>query len=229
MRSGIEIGRILEAMRAAGDSVTASLQADEILFMSRFLRVDPEAGIIIIGWSDSKQANTALLARRSITFHCNHQGTRYDFVATDPTEVGHQGETAIQLSFPGALLALQRRARLRVLAQPRVPLRCEVRLGPVSFDAQVVDISLDGLGVIVYDPQIRLEPGARLEKVRIIHPNRAPVTVDLEIRHVTTIVVPRTGGFAHRAGCRFLGDPKDLEDMIRLFVTELGAPGETSP
>lgn len=228
VRSGIEIGRTLEAIRAAGDTLTASFESGELLFLSRLLSVDPEAGYFVIAWSESKQANAALLASRSIAFCCNLQGTRYEFVAADPRQIRSAGAPAIQLSFPAGMLALRRRAQVRIAVPPPLILHCQIKAGPVSYSAQMVDISMDGIGAILYDLSIQLEPGARLEAARIMHPQRDPVVVDLEVRHVTRVSL-REGGYANRAGCRFIGAPKDIEDLIRLFVTALGAPGESSP
>jgi hypothetical protein len=49
----------------------------------------------------------------------------------------------------------------------------------------------------------------------------AAVRADLEVRDVTRVALP-DGRPANRAGCRILAHDKDLEELIRLFVTELG-------
>ena len=125
----------------------------------------------------------------------------------------------IELDFPDALVALQRRAHARG-GVPPVPLRCEVQVGVLSFDAHVVDISLSGLGALIYDPGIHLEPGTVLKGARILHPERRPVLVDLELRYMRPVTLP-DGSAAVRAGCRLLASRRVIEDLMRLFVTEL--------
>jgi c-di-GMP-binding flagellar brake protein YcgR len=223
VRSRAEIGTSLEAMRAAGNPVTASLERGEHLFLSRLLRVDPRNQAIVVACSELRSANHALLSSATATFSCNHRGVHYEFVAANPNEVEFEGAPAIQLSFPTALLALHRRAQPRFMVPPRVPLRCVVEWGPVSFDARVVDISRQGIGAIVYDPGIRLEPGTRLPRARIEHPARS-IMVALEVRHARKVTLPG-GKPALRAGCRLIGAQHDLEDLIRLFVTDLDAAG----
>ena len=222
VRSGIEIGRTLEAMLADGDNVTAVCQEGERLFLSRLLRVEPVEGRFIVARSATKEADLALLASSSVTFACNHRGAHYNFVATAPCAVEHEGSAAIRFAFPLALYAHQRRTLPRIRAQPRIPLRCEISWGPLSFDAEVVDVSLDGIGTVVYDAGVRLPTGTMLERVRIVHPERSPVIVDLEVRYSCAIIA-RDGGPAMRSGCRFLGQSEDLRDLMRLFVTELDA------
>lgn len=208
-------------MRDHADLVTANIESGEVLFMSRLLRVEPGQGFMVLACAEQKHANSALLAERVVTFRCNHRGTHYEFAAGAPHEVQHDGAPAIQLTLPVAVVALQRRAQPRTAVPPRVPLRCEIRLGPVSFDASVVDVSIGGIGSLVYDAGIRVDPGTQITRVHIRHPQREPVVVDLEVRYVTRVLLP-DGRRANRAGCRILGTSKDIEDLIGLFVTELG-------
>ena len=222
VRSGIEIGHTLEAMLADGDPVTAEVQAGERLFLSRLLRVESFEGWFVVACSATKETNLALLSAPSATLTCNHRGVHYNFIATAPREIEHEGSAAIRFAFPLALFAHQRRAQPRIQAPARIPLRCEIAWGPLSFDAQVVDVSLEGIGTIVYDTDIHLDAGTRLERVRIVHPERSPVVVDLEVRY-SCPALQRDGTPAMRSGCRFLGASEDLNDLIRLFVTDLDA------
>ena len=190
------------------------------MFLSRLLHVDPEAGSMVIAWSTSKDANLAILATQRVAFRCNHEGAHYEFLATEAHETDHGGQPGIQFAFPDALLVMHRRAHKRYALPPQVPLTCEISLGPIAFDAQVVDISLSGIGAITYDASIRLEPGMMLRRTRIIQPRGHPVVVDLEVRHISRIILP-DGRAAHRAGCRFSGATREIESLIRFFVTEL--------
>lgn len=222
VRSGIEIGRTLEAMLADADNVSAVWQEGERLFLSRLLRVEPVEGWFVVACDATREANVALLASSAVTFTCNHRGAHYNFVATAPCTVEHERAAAIRFAFPLALFAHQRRTQPRIQAPARIPLRCEIPWGPLSFDAEVVDVSLDGIGTIVYGADIQLPTGTKLERARIMHPDRTPVVIDLEVRYAIRMT-GRDGAPAMRSGCRFLGASEDLHDLIRLFVTELDA------
>jgi c-di-GMP-binding flagellar brake protein YcgR len=219
VRSGAEIGESLEAMRADGDILTASVQDGQLLFLSRLLRVAARERAIVVACSELRQANHALLASASAVFSCNHQGGHFEFVAGQPHEIEFAGGTAIQLSFPTSLIVQQRRAHLRLPVPTRVPLKCIVEWGALRFDAKIVDISRKGVGTLLYATGVQIEPGTRLPRVRIEHPLRS-VMVGLEVRHARQVILP-DGRVAMRAGCRLIGAHHDLDELIQLFNTEL--------
>jgi len=104
-----------------------------------------------------------------------------------------------------------------------VALLCEMRIGALSLEAAVVDISLGGMGTLVYDSRVRLEPGMRVPRARILHGGADPVTVELDITNVTQ-VVDREGRTANRAGCLIRGSRQTLEELVRMFISDLGEP-----
>ena len=106
---------------------------------------------------------------------------------------------------------------------PSVALRCEMRVGALTLEAAVVDVSLGGMGTLVYDSRVRLEPGMRIEHARVLHGDNTPVIVDLEISNVST-VVDRDGRPANRAGCVIHGSRETLEELVLMFISDLGEP-----
>ena len=114
-----------------------------------------------------------------------------------------------------------KRAFPRRAVPAKVALRCEMRVGALSLEAAVVDVSLGGIGTLVYDPRVRLAPGLRVENARILHSDNLPVIVDLEITNVSP-VVDREGRQANRAGCIIRGSRETLEELVRMFISDLG-------
>ncbi len=222
VRAGAEMAHSLKEICTAAETLAASLPPGDTLFLSRLLHVDPEAGSIVIASSASKDANLALLAAKQVRFRCNHEGVHYEFLATGPRETDLGGHAGIQLAFPEVLLVWHRRAQRRYAVPPQVPLNCEIAVGPIAFEAKVVDISLSGIGAIIYDASIHLEPGMVLRGTRILQPRGLLVTVDLDVRHIARIVSPE-GRAVYRAGCRFIGSAAEIERLVRFFVTELDA------
>jgi c-di-GMP-binding flagellar brake protein YcgR len=106
---------------------------------------------------------------------------------------------------------------------PSVALRCEMRIGALTLEAAVVDVSLGGMGTLVYDSRVRLEPGMRIANARVMHGDNTPVTVDLQISNVST-VVDRDGRPANRAGCIIRGSRETLEELVLMFISDLGEP-----
>jgi hypothetical protein len=160
-------------------------------------------------------------------FECNGypKGTspvsQFAFTGGRPHQAVHRGQACIQCELPTLMLAAQqRRAATRVEVPVRAPVTCTVRMGPVTFDTQVADISLDGMGILVSDSAIPACAGTRLEHARIRHPQSEPIAVDLEVRYVTRVKLPN-GERVSRLGCKIIGSPQHLEELIRLFIVDL--------
>lgn len=220
VRSGIEIGRLLDAMLLDGDAVTASLPQQQ-LFLSQLLYVEPVRGYLLLTYTDHKPANSAALAAGSLTLRCNHRGAQFAFTAHGPRHAAHAGRPCIQCGLPTAILGMQqRRSNARVLVPAEAPVVCDLRMGLQAFAARVADVSLDGVCMLVSDPAIPLCEGTRLERARIRHPQSEPFEVDLEVRHVARMVLPN-GERASRIGCTVVGSREMLENLIRLFVIDL--------
>lgn len=220
VRSGIEIDRILSAMVDDGATVSARLPS-KVLFLSRLVSVDPVKQHMLLSYSDHKPANSGVLATRSITLRCNHRGAQFAFSCSAPRQAVHASQPAIQVGVPATMLAVQHRRtvqRVEVPAQAQV--YCQLRMGLINFGAKLVDVSLDGMGFLVCDDAVPLCAGTRLEGARIRHPQREPLAVDIEVRHVFRALLP-DGKRATRIGCRILAAPADLEELIRLFIIDL--------
>jgi len=220
VRSGIEIGRLLDSMAQDRDAVTAQVPP-QLLFLSQLLYVEPVRGFMLLSYSDHKPANSAVLSARSLTFRCNHRGAQFAFTGDAPRQAAHEGQACIQCGLPTAVLGMQRRASGRVQVPAQAPVTCDLRMGLISFPGKVVDVSLDGIGTLVADPTIPLCAGTRLENARIRHPECEPFYVDFDVRYITRVTLPN-GERASRIGCQVVGSRAVLEDLIRLFIIDLG-------
>lgn len=219
VRSGIEIGRLLDSMVEDRDAVTASLP-QKVLFLSQLVYVEPVRGFLLLDFAEHKAANTAALAAPRLTLRCNHRGAQFAFIGTGPRQTTHRGQACIQTSFPTQVLGVQRRAEVRVNIPQNAPVGCDVRMGLQQFAARVADVSHDGICMLITDPTIPLCAGTRLERARIRHPQAEPFEVDFEVRNVARVTLPN-GERATRVGCRVVGTRETLEALIRLFIIDL--------
>ena len=77
-------------------------------------------------------------------------------------------------------------------------LRCVADAGGFApFDAQIKDVSLGGISVLLYPPDVMLEPGTVLAGSRIEIPRSDTIAIDLEVRY-SELVTMRTAA-AHAA------------------------------
>ena len=123
---------------------------------------------------------------------------------------------------PKIMLAMQHhRNQSRAQHLPgEVDVRCELWLGVISFEARLVDMSLDGKAYLVADDGVPVCAGTRLPKTRSVCEGRAPLMVDIVVDQVAH-GVQHNGKRATRLGCRIVAKPEKFEKIIRLFIIDL--------
>lgn len=221
VRSRLEIARILLSIAEKRTPLTTYFPAIDHLFISLLRQVDADGGCLIVDYSGDKAANAAMLAASSVRFSSNDAQAGIEFIGANPAETMVGQAAAIRFAFPDELMVQQRRAHRRIGNLPGVPLRCVADTrGVIPFEAEIVDFSLGGMGAMVYDDGIRLDAGTVLHGCKIIHPGGAALELDIEIRYTVPTALAN-GTRARRSGCRFIGVPAQLEDMIRVFVLDL--------
>jgi c-di-GMP-binding flagellar brake protein YcgR len=219
VRSPSEMYRTLEAIRASQDTVTATLDSGRVFFTSRLLHVDEALRFIVLRWSEHRPANSVLLAAVSALFHCSHGDKHIEFVTGDPREMDYGGKRAIRTRFPTLMLALHRRIHPRQVVPTELPLRCKIPLDGKVHEATVTDISLGGVGMLVYETDERIDPGTLIEHAIVLHPQGRRIVVDLEVRHVARVLLPN-GRPVFRTGCRLFSSPEEIEILMSLFARE---------
>jgi c-di-GMP-binding flagellar brake protein YcgR len=220
VRSEIEIGRILDSMLEDHDTLRANLPS-QLMFLSQLLLVEPVKGYMLLSYSNHKPANAVALAQPKLTLVCNHRGAQFAFAAANPHAAVHIGQACIQSPLPSVMIAMQqRRSGPRVSIPAQAPVSCEVRMGVLTFDAKVVDVSLNGTGILMADPAVPVCAGTRLERALIRHPLHEAIEVDLEVRYVTHVKLPNSERVT-RIGCQIVSTPQHLEELIRLFIIDL--------
>jgi c-di-GMP-binding flagellar brake protein YcgR len=219
-RSRIEIGRILQALVSAGRPVSAEI-GDDKHFVSRMLSVDPDTGYFVIAYCANKSLNSALFKQSSLEFTANHQNAHLVFQVSNPSDTLFEERPAIRFALPQSLIIYHRRERPRIPIPADVSLRCIAdEAGILPFEARIIDISLDGMGGMLYDRDIAIEAGTGLKHCRIIIPGGKAIITDLEVRNSAMMALP-DGTFANRAGLRFIQRPKEIESLINMFVQNL--------
>lgn len=219
-RSRIEICRILQALEKGRSSIFAEIGSGRT-FVSRILLVDPRMGYFISSYCANKLLNSRLLKLPSLKFTANYQDAHLVFEVLNPAETLFDDQPAIQFALPKTLISYRRREHPRISISVASSLRCIAEAGGVApFESRISDISHDGLGGMLYDCDIKLEPGAVLKDCRIIIPNGKAVVADLELRYVTMVRLP-DGTLANRAGLRFIQRPDEIAELINFFIQDL--------
>jgi hypothetical protein len=220
VRSGIEIDRLLSQMVEDHATVTANL-ASQVIFLSRLVAVDPVKERVTVAYSDYKAANAALLSSPSVTFRCHHRWGQFAFQCTKPRQSTHNGSQAIEMIAPPIVVALQHRRRVsRSPVTPEPPqIYCELRMGPISFDARLVDMSVDGRAFLLGQPAIPVCAGTRLSGVKLEPRGRPSLEVDIDVNRVIPAVLPN-GERATRLACKIIAPEPQMEQLIGNFIVD---------
>jgi c-di-GMP-binding flagellar brake protein YcgR len=214
LRSTHEIKRVLDALVARREVVTAVIPGTRDLFTAQIIGADERWGFIIVSMAADESANNALLARANVTFISRPRDWHIEFVAAVPDKVIHMGIPAIRLRYPDVLAVLQRRQHYRHEVTTAALLRCVADAGGIMpFEAKIREISFGGISALFYSADITLEPGTVLVGSRIEVPGLDPVTVDLEVRYSEVVTLP-DGSRGHASGFRFINPPDDLNSLI---------------
>ena len=226
-RSRAEICRILQFLVSDSCSISAEIGSNQP-FVSHILSVDPGTGYFVVAYSANKSANSVLFGLPSLEFTANPHGGRLMFQVSSPTDMQFDGKPAIQFALPQSVILNHRRKQQRIPVPEDVSLRCIADEGGViSFEARITDISLGGMGGLLYSADILLETGTALKGCRIIIPGGKAIIADLEVRYVKVVTLP-DGTIINRAGVRFMQKPKEIEALIDRFAQDIdntAAPG----
>jgi c-di-GMP-binding flagellar brake protein YcgR len=220
-RSRIEILRLMQALAHGKCRITATL-AGSHPFSSFLVAFDAASERFAIDYSPHKSLNAMLLAASSVEFTAIDQNNlNYTFIVSGAEEAMIAGGPAIRFPLPKAILMHNRREHPRLPTPADLSLRCVAdEAGVIPFESHVTDLSHDGLGCLVYDPDVRLEPGMVLHGCRIVIPGGDAVVVDMELRHVAPQRLP-DGTLAQRAGFRLLKKNGELAKLLRLFIQDM--------
>ncbi len=221
-RSRIEICRVLQMLALEQCRISAEIGGSKRLFVSHILRVDLTTGHLVMAYGPQKETNSMVLESPSVEFTASdRRDTQYLFAASSPEETQLDGKPAIQFDLPQMLILHSRREHPRLPVPADISLRCIAdSTGFIPFESRVTDVSHDGLGCLIYEPSIVLEPGAVLKNCRIIAPSGRAFVVDMELRHISTVALP-DGSPAHRAGFRFAKDSQGGSGLIDYFIQDL--------
>lgn len=214
LRSHGKIARVLEALAARREHVTAELSGEGDRFNANLVSADPSGQFIVVTASADEPANKALLASARVTLVSTPDDWQIEFVATEPCEVMHDGVPAIRLRYPEILSVQQRRQHPRRDVPSTLTLRCVADAGGIApFDAQIKDLGVGGVSILIYSPEVMLEPGTVLVGCVIEVPRADSVTVDLEVRYSEAVVLA-DGSRARCSGCRFVNAPDEIQKLI---------------
>ena len=214
LRSRSKIAPVLQALAGRQQRVTIELPDDQGLVATHMILADPVGDFILVAAAADAALNSGLLALARVTLVAEPDDWHIEFVGAEPSEVMHEGVAAIRLHYPEILTVQQRRQDERYDTSPVLLLRCVADAGGFApFDAQIRDVSFGGISVLLYPPDVMIEPGTVLVGSRIEIPGGDTITVDLEVRY-SELITLEDGSRARCSGFRFLDAPDEVKQKL---------------
>jgi c-di-GMP-binding flagellar brake protein YcgR len=168
--SHIEICRILQELSENSSSIISEI-GTSWTFVSHILLVDSRKNLLIISYCANKLLNSKVLEQPVLKFTASYQDAHLVFETLNPVETQFDGQPALQYAIPTTLTYCHRRENPRIRIPAEISLRCIADAGGfIPFESRITDISHDGLGMLIYDRDINLEPETVLKGCRIIVP-----------------------------------------------------------
>lgn len=219
--SQLEILQILRAMMQRGELVAAYFGNGSDFVLTTILAVAPESKTLILDYGANAYLNKRLLASDHIICVGVYEKIRVQFKAGHVEEVQFNHQPAFQLRIPDIMLKLQRRDYYRLTTPLATPVLCSIATPDgVRVTLNVLDISIGGISILGYPPEIELKLGVLYHGCSIILPEHGTIVTNLEIRNSFDVTL-KNNVKTRRSGCMFLDMPASAQTMIQKYMIKL--------
>ncbi|MFZ4478422.1 MAG: flagellar brake protein [Rhodoferax sp.] len=212
---------VLRQLMSRKDFLTVESNNGPHRIVTRILAVDQAGGQFIYDGSADKFHNRSLLDAQENYFSATQDGIRIQFVGSRPEQHEFEGGFAFRAPLPQSLYRVQRREFFRAAA-PLVESYCCIAILPDKRKAMwdIVDLSLDGLGLRSKDPTLADLPlDTLLTRVALNFGKRGSIETDLRITNLRNI--RSASNPVYRIGGRFERFPKSKEQEFQRMITYL--------
>ena len=221
LRSKKEIIHVLRAVMQKNELVTAYFNEGKDFFVTTILAVAPEAETLLLDQGPDEALNKKVLMSEKIVFLSTQDRVRVQFVSNRIEPTQHNDRPAFQVAIPDTLLKLQRRDYYRLTMPIYNPVKCVIPIpGADTIEVSVADLSVGGVGVIGYPPEIELKTGILYPGCRIVLPDVGTIVTTLEIKNTFEITL-RNGQISKRSGCQFVNLPASQEAMVQRYIIQM--------
>lgn len=222
-----EIIQILNDLSKNHEMIKISFNHGNDECITNIISVDAHSHKVYFDIGIDEAFNRRLLASQQIIFSKDH-GVKIKWASDHIAAVNLKDGKAIQTALPKQLTRLQRREFFR-LATPIVnPVPCVIPIqdetnpdAEKTLDLTLVDVSLGGIGVVVFGP---LDPllviGASFDRCKISFPNVGVTSLTLQVKNITEIPV-KDGLVKHRVGFEFISPSRGNEGLINSYTHNL--------
>jgi c-di-GMP-binding flagellar brake protein YcgR len=224
IRNREEILLILTGFSLSRDTVSILFSEGHDILLSEVIAVLPENNALLLDPNSNADFNKRLLDALRLSFVVEQDGVTVRWTAPQAFADYYEGRPVFRVNIPETLRRIQRREYFRVATPSAHPLLCSVPSPgdpAVIVDFPLVDISMEGIGVILPAPEVMaIEKGAELPNCTINFGEAGSVAINLRVRNIWTVTL-KNGKSRIHAGLGFVGLSTRTQSIIQHYVTHL--------
>ncbi len=221
IRNKKEIRHLLRTIADKRFMLIAHIDGGPLSFVTAVLDVTVDGeGVILDSSRDEKIMERVERAEKLV---CAGQldGVRIQFSAESPGGFPYDGFEALRCELPEMMLRLQRRETFRLPVPMSSPVECRLLFrdedgGEVPVPVRVLDLSAEGVGLLILDADCPAEAGQLIDSELTI-PDLGVVQVPMRLRNVFRLD-SRGGGPNLRAGFQLIDPPQRLVSAIQRYI-----------
>lgn len=219
IHSKTEIIFVLRAVMQKTELVTAYFNHGKDFFLTSILEVEPD--YMILDYGSNEALNRKVLASGKVVFLTSQDRVKVQFTAPQVEKITYAQRDAFRIALPDTVLKLQRREYYRISTPITTPLKCEVPLPQGGrMDVSIVDISVGGVGIIGFPPELEVQVGATYPGCRIDLPDVGTIIATIQIRNVLEVTM-KSGQVTKRSGCQFMDLPSNMQVLLQRYIIKL--------
>jgi c-di-GMP-binding flagellar brake protein YcgR len=202
----------------------AHIDGGPLTFVTTVLDLTAEGEEVILDSSSDAKIIERVKGAESLVCSGRQDGVRIQFTVESPKAFPHDGIIALRCALPAMLLRLQRRESFRLPVPLSSPLVCRLDLRdegnkPIPLDVHVLDISSEGIGLLVTNADAPLEAGQTIDS-ELNLPDLGVTHVPLHVRNVAR-VEGHTGAVNMRVGFQLVDPPMRVVTAIQRYVFKI--------
>lgn len=221
VRSRQEILRVLNGVLQSDTPLAVSLPQPGSTHKTSLIYVDEESQMVLLvcppEWQFALQSGVS-----GVRLSCEFDDAKLEFQASTCVLVDLDGTPVAGLPIPEFMWRFQRRRDPRRKVSG---LTIVLNMDFLEAEAEVIDVSVGGIGMLNCNREIKLDNGEVLRNCTIALPGVGQIAVDLVVQHQHDVELA-DGRAVTRVGCRISGLSDSKRQLIAHYLEGLdGASG----
>ena len=222
VRSRGEIRRIFGVISDRQITLSVNIAGAGSIANTTLVFIDDNTATLLLMCSHEWREALDTPQAERIMLNCPIEDASIQFPAGHCTVVDLDGVAVIGITIPEFMWRFQRRRDMHYKIPAAPALKITLNLGFMEAEAEVVDLSMSGVGAVGCGSEVKLDQGEVLCGCSIALPGVGKIAVDLLVQYQTAVSAP-DGREVTRVGCQFIGLSDEARDLVGSYLAALAA------